>query len=76
MTPEEKLIVRRLNEQTKLTATSVNALAVALAAAAVIIPGVNNPAVLLSWQPPALFFGSLGLHLIARTILRFMRSEE
>lgn len=76
MTPEERLAIRRLNEQTKLTATYVNALAVALVGAAVIIPGVNNPAALLSWQSVALFFVSLGLHVVARIILRFIGSDE
>ncbi|MGI4764603.1 MAG: hypothetical protein ACRYGP_06005 [Janthinobacterium lividum] len=76
MTPEERLSIRKLNEQTKLTATAVNAAAIALLGGAVIIPGINNPAALLTWQALALFLGSVALHVVARTVLLLLRSEE
>ena len=76
MTPEERLAVRKLNEQTKLTATAVNAAAIALLGGAVIIPGINNPSGLLTWQSLVLFLGSVALHVVARTVLLLLRSEE
>lgn len=73
---EERLAAKRLNEQTKLSANTLNALAIALLGAAVIIPGVSNPSALLSWEPWVLLFVAVGLHFVARAFLRLLRSEE
>ena len=76
MTPEERLAARKLNEQTELSATALNALAVALIGAAIIIPGVRDLSSLLSWQPLFLLFVALTVHIGARLFLLLLRSEE
>ena len=76
MTPEERLAARKLNEQTELSATALNALAVALTGAAVIIPGVRDLSSLLSWQPLLLLFVALTVHISARRFLLLLRSAE
>ena len=75
MTPEERLAARKLNEQTELSATALNALAVALIGAA-IIPGVRDLSSLLSWQPLFLLFVALTVPIGARRFLLLLRSEE
>ncbi len=76
MTPEERLAARKFNEQTELSATALNALAVALIGAAVIIPGVRDLSSLLSWQPLLLLFVALTVPIGARLFLLLLRSEE
>ena len=76
MTPEERLAARKLNEQTELSATALNALAVALTGAAIIIPGVRDLSSLLSWQPLLLLFVALTVPIGARRFLLLLRSEE
>ncbi len=76
MTPEERLAARKLNEQTELSATALNALAVALIGAAIIIPGVRDLSSLLSWQPLLLLSVALTVPIGARRFLLLLRSEE
>ena len=76
MTPEERLAARKLNEQTELSAMALNALAVALTGAAIIIAGVRDLSSLLSWQPLLLLSVALTVPIGARRFLLLLRSEE
>jgi hypothetical protein len=69
---ERKLRAKRTNERVKLTAVSLNTLALAIVAAAFVIPGVTSlDNVRWAWIPIGFI-----LHLLAHAVLGFMKSED
>ncbi|BCM82745.1 hypothetical protein mvi_12060 [Methylobacterium indicum] len=71
-----KHAAKRLNEHVKLFAAYVNAMAIAVAGAATIVPLVNNPNATLGQSHLSWFMASLGLHCISHAVIRLLRREE
>jgi type IV secretory pathway TrbD component len=64
------------NERMKLITNSFNALAIAIAGVAVLLPGINEPVLLLTVKPWILISSALALHFVAHAVLGFLRSED
>lgn len=71
-----KHVAKRLNEHIKLFAAYVNAMAIAVAGAAIIVPLVSNPNVAFGRSHLAWFAGSLALQCIGHAVIRLLRREE
>ncbi|MDX7953732.1 hypothetical protein P7D22_21440 [Lichenihabitans sp. Uapishka_5] len=71
-----RLAAKRNNESVKLSATSLNAVALAILGAAIIVPGVNHTGSLASADTLILLFVAFTLHLMAHLTFRLLRSEE
>jgi hypothetical protein len=71
-----KLANRRFNEHLRLFASLLNALAIGLFGAAIIIPGVAAPATFISLRTGVWFFAAAALHLVAQAAVSFLRSED
>jgi hypothetical protein len=65
-----------LNEHVKLSAAYVNALAIAVAGAAIIVPLVSNPNAALGRSHLSWFAASLAIHCIGHAVIRLLRREE
>ena len=71
-TSARKLRAKRNNERVKLTAVSLNTLALAILGAAFIVPGVTSfDNVRWAWIPIG-----FALHLLAHVVLGFLKSED
>ncbi|HEY8563958.1 MAG TPA: hypothetical protein VIL65_00530 [Beijerinckiaceae bacterium] len=75
-TSARKLAAKRTNERVKLLASSLNALSLGVAGAAIVIPGVSEPGSLLELKRLVWFFVAAGLHLSAQYVFRYLRSED
>jgi hypothetical protein len=64
---ERRLAAKRVNERLKLVYTSINALAIGIIGAAVIVPGVSSPASLLEPQRVIWFIAVAALHIMANS---------
>lgn len=71
-----KLAAKRTNERVKLGYTTVNALAIGVLGAAVIVPGVSSVASLLEFQRWIWLIIAMALHMLAQMIVGLLRSEE
>ncbi len=73
---ERKLRAKRNNERVKLLATTLNALALGVAGAGVVVPGVTAPEMLL--KPASLVWVLVagGLHSGAQVVLQLLKSED
>jgi hypothetical protein len=71
-----KHTAKRLNEHVKLTASYVNAMAIAIAGAAIIVPMVSSPDATLDRSRLSWFAGSLALHCAGHIVIRLLRREE
>ncbi|WP_156311694.1 hypothetical protein [Methylobacterium platani] len=71
-----KHAAKRLNEHVKLSAAYVNAMAIAVAGAAIIVPLVSNPNATLGRSHLSWFAASLALHCIGHAVIRLLRQEE
>ncbi|AWN48005.1 hypothetical protein DK419_18105 [Methylobacterium terrae] len=71
-----KHLAKRLNEHIKLFVAYVNALAIAIAGAAIIVPMVNAPDATLKRSGLAWFTASLALHCFGQAMIRLLRREE
>ncbi|AWN54064.1 hypothetical protein DK412_22610 [Methylobacterium sp. 17Sr1-1] len=69
-------MAKRLNEHVKLFAAYVNAMAIAVAGAAIIVPLVSNPDATLGRTHLSWFAASLALHCIGHAVIRLLRREE
>lgn len=56
-----RLAAKRSNERVKLAAGALNALGIAVAGAAVILPAINEPGFLLTIKPWILLFSAFGI---------------
>ena len=69
---ERKLRAKRQNERVKLAASALNTLALAIAGAAFIVPGMTSlENVRWTWIPV-----SLGLHICAHLVFTALKSED
>ena len=71
-----KHVAKRLNEHLKLSAAYVNAMAIAVAGAAIIVPMVSSPNVALGRSHLSWIATSLVLHCVGHVVIRFLRREE
>ena len=71
-----KLAARRNNERVRLLAQTINALAIGLVGAAILVPLVSAPETLLSWRTVAWIIMAVSLHLLAQGIFVLLRSED
>jgi hypothetical protein len=74
MTPEDRerrLAAKRNNERVKLAAGALNALSIATAGAAFVIPAIVGQGIQWIWLP-----ASAALHLCAQAVFQFMKSED
>jgi len=70
-----KLAAKRINERVKLLANLLNSLGIGVIGAGVIVPGVHDPT-RITLQTLAWIATGLVLHLLAQSVLAFMRSED
>jgi hypothetical protein len=70
---DRRLAAKRLNEHLRLLVTSLNALALTMFGAAFILPSVSGTP-----EDPLLFWilTAAGLHFLAHSLIRIMKSEE
>lgn len=71
-----RLAAKKNNERVKLAAGALNALGIAVAGAAVILPAINEQGFLLTIWPWILLLSALGRHMAAQTLLSPLRSED
>lgn len=76
--PRDKRAAKRFNESVKLTANSLNALALAVIGAAVIIPLIRDNELGSGSNPSQIYWviGALMAHVLAHAILGLMKSED
>jgi membrane protein YqaA with SNARE-associated domain len=74
--PRDKHSAKRFNESVKLTANSVNALALAAVGAAVILPLIRNELPSFGSNQMTWIVGAMVAHLLAHAILGLMKSED
>lgn len=70
---ERRVRAKRVNERLKLTASTVNALALTIVGAAVLVPLVNGT---VSWLAGVWISAAAVLHLVAQIVLGTLRSED
>lgn len=68
-----KLAARRLNENLKLLASSLNTVALTILGAAFLLPTISGQAVA---TPTIWIMIAAGLHLLAQAVLRLIQSED
>ncbi|GJD63045.1 hypothetical protein [Methylobacterium frigidaeris] len=71
-----KHVAKRLNEHVKLAAAYVNATAIAVAGAAIIVRLVSNPNATLGRTNLSWFAASLALHSVGHAVIRLLRQGE
>lgn len=71
-----KLAAKRTNERIKLVYSTLNAFAIAIVVAGVILPGVSSPATLLDFQRVIWFSVAIALHVLAQLFVGALRSED
>ncbi|MGX7708473.1 hypothetical protein [Methylobacterium sp. Gmos1] len=71
-----KHTAKRLNEHLKLLAAYINAMAIAIAGAAIIVPLVSNPDAAVRLSHVSWFAASLALHRAGQAVIRLLRREE
>ncbi|KMO39054.1 hypothetical protein VQ03_16205 [Methylobacterium tarhaniae] len=71
-----KYTAKRLNEHIKLFAAYVNAMVIAVAGAAIIVPLVSNPNATLGQSHLSWFAASLALHCVGHAVIRLLRRED
>lgn len=71
-----KHTAKRLNDHLKLLVAYMNAMAIAVAGAAIIVPLVSSPNAALGRSHLSWFATSLALHCVGHVVVRFLRREE
>ncbi|SFV04746.1 hypothetical protein SAMN02799631_04164 [Methylobacterium sp. 174MFSha1.1] len=71
-----KHVAKRLNEHLKLLAAYMNAMAIAVAGAAIIVPLVSSPNATLGRTHLSWLAASLALHCVGHAVIRCLRREE
>lgn len=71
-----KLAAKRANERVKLLANTLNALAIGVAGAGLIVPIVGEPTALFDAKRPAWLLFAAILHVCAQGALGLLRSED
>ncbi|TNC13535.1 hypothetical protein FF100_12190 [Methylobacterium terricola] len=71
-----KHVAKRLNEHLKLLAAYMNAMAIAVAGAAIIVPLVSSPNAALGRSHLSWFAAALALHCVGHVVIRFLPREE
>lgn len=73
MARARKLAAKKANEHVKLASSSLNAVALTVLGASIVLPGISGTAVA---APAVWFLIAGGLHLLAHAAIRLMRSED
>ena len=71
-----KLRARRNNERVKLLSGTLNALALGVIGAGLIVPAVSSPAVLLEPARLVWFLAGVALHCSAQMAFQLLKSED
>ena len=71
-----RLANKRFNERVKLAYTTLNAMAIAVVAAAFIVPGISSVASIFELQRMIWFLVAAALHSAAQMFVGALRSEE
>ena len=73
---ERKLKAKRQNERVKLLSSTLNALALGVMGAGIIVPGISAPAVLLEPVRLIWFLAAALLHCGAHIVFQLLKSED